>query len=245
MEKNAFSLLVGLKSVDPDAYEGWNGTNGCEGCEIDVDRMESILQPLGYQNVVLKTEHATAENVLSVLKLASMGLKEGDIFVFYFSGHGGQQPDENGDELDGQDETLVLYDGEAIDDELNEIWQSFKPGVRIVMLSDSCNSGTNYRARMNVAESTFMVPLDPERAEMQAEMIHIGGCRDGHSSIGYEEGGVFTTAVWETWAGGEFEGDYREFHEGIKSRITTRQKSQMNEYGPVDENFRDQRPFTI
>jgi hypothetical protein len=64
------------------------------------------------------------------------------IFFLYFSGHGGQTPDKNGDEADGLDETWCLYNGELIDDELYDQWRKFKKGVRILVLSDSCHSGT-------------------------------------------------------------------------------------------------------
>jgi hypothetical protein len=69
-----------------------------------------------------------------------------DIFLLTYSGHGGQVPDTNGDEPDRKDETWVLYDGELVDDELHELYTQFKSGTRVVVLSDSCHSGTVTRA---------------------------------------------------------------------------------------------------
>ena len=46
---------------------------------------------------------------------------------------------------DGYDETWVLYDRQLVDDELYTLWSKFAPGVRIVVLSDSCHSGTAIR----------------------------------------------------------------------------------------------------
>jgi hypothetical protein len=40
---------------------------------------------------------------------------------FQYSGHGTPVQDKNGDEADGQDEALYLYDGVLLDDELHEI----------------------------------------------------------------------------------------------------------------------------
>ena len=40
------------------------------------------------------------------------------------------------------EETWVLYDRQLVDDELYKIWSKFKPGVRILVLSDSCHNGT-------------------------------------------------------------------------------------------------------
>ncbi len=242
---NALAILVGLKEVDPACHGGWDGKNGCWGCELDVDNLDHLLSQLGYRVQTLKTRQAKADRVLDALRGAARVLGSGDILVFYFSGHGGQQPDENGDEQDGKDETLVAYNREIIDDELNEIWPTFSSGVRIVMLSDSCNSGTNYRMIGNVEETTPIRPVDARVSKaMQAEMIHIGGCRDGRTSSGYQYGGAFTKALCDVWDEGNFRGNYRDFHKKICPRITSGQNPQYNEYGPVADVFREQKPFT-
>ncbi len=68
--------------------------------------------------------------------------RQGDIYFLTYSGHGGQVPDTNGEgESDSSDETWLAYDRQIVDDELYELWAKFKPGVRIVVLSDSCHSG--------------------------------------------------------------------------------------------------------
>ena len=61
----ARALLVGLKRVDPNAYGGWTGESGCWGCELDVDNIDNILRPLGYEIETLKTEAATAARTYS------------------------------------------------------------------------------------------------------------------------------------------------------------------------------------
>ena len=137
------ALLVGLCQVLPAAYNGWNGANGCEGCELDVENVEKILTPFGYTIQMLKTAAATKSAILSHLEKAAQSLQADDMFVFYYAGHGGQQPDTDSDETDNRDETLLAYDGEITDDELNQIWPRFQPGVRIVMLSDSCVRHSN------------------------------------------------------------------------------------------------------
>ena len=50
------------------------------------------------------------------------------------------------EETDQLDETWVLYDRQLLDDELYDLWCRFAPGVRILMISDSCHSGTVSRA---------------------------------------------------------------------------------------------------
>lgn len=247
----AQALLVGLKSVDPQAYNGWDGTSGCWGCELDVDNMDILLQPLGYQIKTLKTAEATRDNILSSLYRASETLVDGDIFVFYYSGHGGQQLDTSNDEPDGKDETLVAYDREVIDDKIHYALSRFEEGVRLVMISDSCNSGTNYKniKTISVNEDSIFRPFAKKSAskltEMKAELIHMGGCRDGFSSSGYQNGGAFTMALCEAWQNGAFNGTFKELHTKICTVITSSQKPQYNEYGNMTGVFKDQRAFEV
>lgn len=136
------SLVIGLNKVDPLSYDGkWDGALPC--CEKDADDIASILKSLKYGKItLLKTKKATRQNVLKALKEAAKSLNKGDMFTIYYSGHGGQVPDVNGDETDANDETWCLYNGQLIDDELYYEFSNFKEGVRILMISDSCHSGT-------------------------------------------------------------------------------------------------------
>jgi metacaspase-1 len=162
------AILVGLCQVSPNAYGGWDGVNGCEGCELDVENVEKILTPLGYTIQTLKTADATKTAILSTLETTAQTLTAGDTLVFYFAGHGGQQPDPTDDEDDGRDETLLAYDGEIIDDELNAIWLKLQRDVRVVMLSDSCNSGTNYR---NIRDVFTPTPIQPLSRSVRSVMM--------------------------------------------------------------------------
>jgi len=246
----AHALLVGLKSVDPSAYNGWDGTTGCWRCELDVDNMERILRPFGYQIRVLKTAEAKRDAILSSLYRAAELTVANDIFVFYYSGHGGQQPDMNNDKLDGRDETPVAYDREVIDDKIHEALIKFRRDVRIVMIRDSCNSGTNYRGikTVSVQEDYIFRPVartSRDLVEIKAQLIHLGGCRDGFTSAGYYGGGAFTMALCEAWQNGAFDGTFKELHQKICELITASQKPQYSEYGPVSDNFKNQKAFAI
>ena len=123
-------------------YDGqWDGFLPC--CEKDAQDVDNLLKSAGYdKRTLLKTSKATRANVLKVIKGASKSLKKGDLFVIYYSGHGGQVADINGDEEDANDETWCLHDGQLIDDEIYYSFSSFAEGVRILMISDSCHSGT-------------------------------------------------------------------------------------------------------
>jgi hypothetical protein len=104
--------------------------------------MQAIASGLNFETETLKTEKATRDNVSQAIRDAAGKLKSGDLFLVSYAGHGGQVADVNGDEEDLKDETWCLYDGQMLDDELAILWADFDPGVRIVMISDSCNSGS-------------------------------------------------------------------------------------------------------
>lgn len=239
------AILVGLKSVDPAAYGGWSGKGGCWGAELDVDNIEMILYPLGYTVQSFKTAQATRSNILAAVTAAASALKAKDTLVFYFSGHGGQQPDADGDEFDGQDETMLAYDHVLVDDDLSEVWTGFRRGVRIIMISDSCNSGKNYRNLRTVSTSTPLRALRTATARrMKAQMIHLAGCRDGQMSAGGVNGGAFTSALCAAWNDG-FSGGYRDFLQAVAAAVQTGQTPEYSEFGPVTARFRAQRPFSL
>ena len=94
------------------------------------------------------------------LKIANSG----DIFVFYYSGHGTIFPDSKSEELDEvkYDNALVPIDSaEAtsgkvwknliLDDELFELFKKFtNKGVGVIFISDSCYSGGQSKPVFNI-----------------------------------------------------------------------------------------------
>ena len=140
----AMSLHIGLNGVSAAAYSGWDGP--LAACEFDANDMAAIAKAKGMRSTVLLTKKATRAHALAAMRSAARALKAGDLFFMTYSGHGGQVRDTNGDEADGQDETWCLYDGQLIDDELYFELSQFAAGVRILVLSDSCHSGTVTRA---------------------------------------------------------------------------------------------------
>ncbi|MES3014165.1 MAG: caspase family protein [Pseudomonadota bacterium] len=134
------ALNVGLNLVSAAAYGGWDGP--LAACEFDANDMAVIAQSKGMKATVLLTKKATRANLLAGMRSAAKALKSGDFFLLSYSGHGGQMPDANADEDDKKDETWCLYDGQLLDDELYFELSRFAAGVRILVLSDSCHSGT-------------------------------------------------------------------------------------------------------
>ncbi|MGE0348604.1 caspase family protein [Hydrogenophaga sp.] len=141
---HALGLHIGINEVSADHYAGWTGP--LAACEFDAHDMAAISKSAGMKSTVLLTKKATRASVLAAVRKAARALVAGDLFFMSYSGHGGQVPDVSGEEPDKLDETWCLFDGQLIDDELYYELSRFKAGVRILVLSDSCHSGTVVRA---------------------------------------------------------------------------------------------------
>jgi metacaspase-1 len=139
------AVHIGLNAVDPAHYEGWSGP--LNACEADANDMADISKAFKIKPTTLLTAQGTRAKVLAAIRAAAKKLKKGDFFLLTYSGHGGQVADVTGEEDDKQDETWCLFDGQLIDDELYLELSRFASGVRILVLSDSCHSGTVTRAQ--------------------------------------------------------------------------------------------------
>nr|AYM53954.1 peptidase C14 caspase catalytic subunit p20 [Pyxidicoccus sp.] len=174
-----YSLNIGLNSVDPAHYAGWDGA--LLACEADAEDMELIARAQNFGTVrKVLTRDATRERILKELDEAARVLQPGDLFLLTYSGHGGQLPDRNNDEVDAQDETWVLYDGELIDDEIYVALSKLKQDVRVLMFSDSCHSGTvsrmAYAALRNSGSLEMLADtvMDTEAAERRFKDMPVG-----------------------------------------------------------------------
>lgn len=150
--RTGMSLHIGLNHISADHY---GDDAPLSGCHYDAKDMHQIATDKGFDKPELMLdEQATREAVIGYIQKAAKKLKAGDMFLLTYAGHGSQIPDFNRDERDGSDETLCLYNGMLIDDELFELWSHFAEGVRVVMISDSCHSGTVLRsARRNTGDA--------------------------------------------------------------------------------------------
>ncbi|MFK8055648.1 MAG: S8 family serine peptidase [Saprospiraceae bacterium] len=137
----AVSLHIGVNVVDDSAYPGYRVPQ-LYGCVADAEAWQAFAKT-AYTTVDLHDQSATRDAVLSQLEAYAKTLTAGDICLITYAGHGSQIPAEKGtDEEDDFDETWLLYDGVLLDDEIDFAFSKFAAGVRIVLISDSCHSGT-------------------------------------------------------------------------------------------------------
>jgi metacaspase-1 len=262
------SLHIGLNSVDPKQYEGWSGD--LVACEFDAKDMATLAAAQGFKDrTILLTKQATAKAVLDRIDAAAKKLVTGDIFFLSNSSHGGQVEDTNGDDKDGMDETWVMYDRMIVDDELYACWAKFKKGVRIIVLSDSCHSGTSIkfvpdfisgkrsrRMPLDANEKTYLAHQKMydaiqkkyktrARVKVAASAILISGCLDKQTSLDGDKNGLFTENLKKVWNNGKFTGNHKKFHAQIVAKMPSDQTPNLFKTGVRSAKFDAQKPFTI
>jgi len=156
-------------------YPGYN--NDLRGCINDARNWAKYLKGKGFHIVkMLLDASATKAAVIKALKELFAGAVSGDELVVTYSGHGTNVRDYNGDESDGRDEALCMYDGNLIDDDIQKLIKKLPEGVKLTIISDSCHSGTVTRAFMEAtngeeyAKARYMPPEDDIEAFALSEM---------------------------------------------------------------------------
>lgn len=264
------SLHIGLNYVDPNHYSGWEGK--LNAAEYDANDMYLISKSQGIKPTKLLRKEATRDAVITEIRKAATILTANDLFVMTYSGHGGKLPDINNDENDGIDETWCLFDGELIDDELSNLWSTFQNGVRILVISDGCNSGTVTKAKQNfetskiefaikfmpveIASKTYFhnkefydnilkKSKDVKSENIQASVKLISGCQDDSPAYDGPFNSQFTRVLKEVWNGGNFNGNYHSFYEQIKNSLAFKQIPNYYNIGLQNQLFDNQKPFLI
>lgn len=141
------AVLIGIN------YVGQSGE--LSGCHNDVLNIKRYLtDALGFQeeNVTVLMDDGyhrepTRDNIMYAYQRVVQESQEGDAVFCHYSGHGGRLIDDDGDEEDGYDETLVPLDydvsGQIRDDDLYVTLVGGMPaGVALTCLMDCCHSGT-------------------------------------------------------------------------------------------------------
>lgn len=134
----------------------FNQQGELRGCINDVRSISEWLFQQGFQqeNALILTDDArdpeklpTRANIIAGMNWLVEGAAAGDSLFFEYSGHGGTGKDKNGDEVDGQDETICPMDyaseGQITDDEMHTLLVKPLPkGCHLTCIYDSCHSGS-------------------------------------------------------------------------------------------------------
>lgn len=159
------ALLVGIDKYDRGSkqpYHDWWDLNTSHDIavlkEILIRKFQFDEKDILVLNTKERTTHAAIIDEFRNFLIKQTG--KGDIVFFHYSGHGQQIPDNNDDEIDGYDESLVPSDyvsqkdgsRNIRDDELGALLDELKvkePGNVTISL-DSCFAGTGTRGLLDL-----------------------------------------------------------------------------------------------
>ena len=145
------ALLIGVGEYK-------NSKANLPGIDLDIEAMQEVAHHMGFepgQIKVLKNSQVTVSNIRKTMgSWLVNGVGKDDRVLVYYSGHGSRVADNNGDEDDGYDEVLTMYDvktsgngdtkfldGILVDDDLNSFLNKI-PSSNLYVMIDACHSGT-------------------------------------------------------------------------------------------------------
>ena len=229
--------------------------NDLKGCVNDAKDWSALLQGLGFEVSLMLDSQATRQNVKAALQGLVNTTNAGDIAVFTYSGHGTQVVESGSDENDPYDEAICLYDGNVIDDELRVILQGIHSQATLVVISDSCFSGSVTRIAGENAIPRFIPPSVSTTGRVarrsfilpEANMpeILISGCSDSEYSYDAEfdgrPNGAMTALALRVIRQNP-SATYREFHTGLRMLLPSEDYPQSPQLEGSDAN-KDRRLF--
>ena len=183
------AILFGLE------YLGQPGE--LRGCKRDTEDMANHLkEKQHYDKVrVFTSDYQTGAQYMlyNIYKLAlktwrDRGIKE---VCIYYSGHGSNIHDRDGDEREGLDECLVPTDyrraGVITDDLLKRVFRCFHADVNVVFICDACHSGSMCDLKFKYDEERDVCEEAHPHSRCAARVVSISGCKDEQVSyVGFD-----------------------------------------------------------
>ncbi len=230
-------------------------SNDLNGCVNDAKDWSALLQGMGFETSLMLDSQATRTNVKAALQGLISTTNAGDVAVFTYSGHGTQVSDASGDESDPYDEAIYLYDGTVKDDDLRVILDGIHPQATLVIISDSCFSGSVTRLAPEKWKPRFIPPTISTASKMARRSflvpesgmpeILISGCSDSEYSYDAEfngrPNGAMTAYALQVIKQNP-NVTYREFYAGLRNLLPSTDYPQTPQLEGSDDN-KDRRLF--
>ena len=223
--------------------------NDLNGCINDQNDVIAKFTPLGFTFDKFKDSEVTKSNFRNTIKNYVLGMTSGDILLIHYSGHGSQVWDKEGDEPDGYDETLYLYDGNFTDDEFNEVLSLIPEGAKVIIALDSCHSGT---ATKDLRRGRFMPPEEMPKKKLNrrkklgssSEMNWnvFSGCRDNQTSADAYIDGRYNGAF--TWAWLKSFSPEMTYKEWLNATVYALYKAKYEQVPTLEGSFVDEKVFS-
>ncbi len=237
-----------------------------QSSENNAWRMACLANQAGYESLlVLRGPAATRRALHDVLTRVSGVLTAGTQLFLSFSGHGCELHDHDMDERSRRDQGWCLADGEVVDDKLAGYWRLFEPGVRILVVSESCYSGgvirddeekpvpgprppapTVYRGQPGPTGTARSAPaaeytascIQPPRDDdgIRASLLLLSASRADQPA----QEGLFARHLLAAWNEGAFRGTYCDLHREVRDRVMRDrpcQEPQILTLGAADPAF--------
>jgi hypothetical protein len=208
--------------------------------EADACALADVAREQGFcSSTLLLGAEATTARVRSQLRAAAADCHPGDLFLITFSGHGGRtpvaaaKPCAAGASRSTLRGVWALFDGSLDDAEMHAALAEFRPGVRVLVVSDSCNGGVPAKAD------------DASTSGVSASVLVLSACREDKFADGPGLPGHFTTALLRAWNRGEHGAGYRRFYEKIAAGMPAYQQPTYYWVGAPDAAFEAEAPFTV
>lgn len=250
-----FALFVGVARYHPESK-----VPHLTGCENDVNRMVACIRnafpdtPPDNIRILLSeqaTRKAVIENFIAHL-CDNNKIAAGDTVLFYYSGHGSNAPAAPefvalGQDTLNSDETLVLYDSrmpdsyDLADKELALLLANVNPAANMVVIADSCHSGSITRGvdDIKLGLPKFTARDVRPRQLHQYLTVHGRGYTDMHplvlpkpahlalsacdrGEVAYETGeasGLFTNTLLSLIAAGGMKQPYAQLYEYLYTQL--------------------------
>lgn len=141
------ALLIGMTDYADARFD-------LDGIDLDLDTMHRFARRVGFAEediLTLSGAEVTEPGLRDAFAgFLGRGTAPGDRVLVYYSGHGLQVTDRDGDEADGRDEALTLhslglapdgYVGTLVDDRIDELF-ALLPDRDVFFVVDACHSGT-------------------------------------------------------------------------------------------------------
>ena len=235
--------------------------NDLRGCVNDAKNWSSLLNGMyGFNVKTLFDSQIRYNTVTELMGNYISDSRAGDYIAITFSGHGTHVADQNGDEPNGRDEALCLYDGYLVDDCIRDIMKRLHPEANLTFIADCCHSGTITRSFLSAMnEDRYLKPrfLPPED-EYEASRVRSS---DINHNLFYPEEGMNEILIsgclpdeysYDAYIGGKFQGamsyfatkiirrypsiTYQNFHNMLRRSLPSSKFPQSPQLEGTEEN---------
>lgn len=216
-----------------------NDLNGC------INDQKNIVDNLyEFHAMTFSNSEVTKRTFIDEIEKALGMAEAGDVIVIHYSGHGTYIGDSSGDEPDGIDECLYLYDGILKDDDINTMLQKIPEGVTVVILLDSCFSGTATRklwkngnkGRFHQVEYVKKRRVIKPLFKSNMKWIVLSGCGERQTSAdAYINGSYNGAFTWFAMATLNRGFTYKEWHAEIRKYLPSDDFNQKPELEGPEE----------